>query len=66
MATAIAAKGQVAVAAALDAVDRGLEMTLAHGLAYEARAFGRVCATADKAEGVAAFIAKRPPQFQDR
>lgn len=66
LAGAIAAKGQVAVATALDTIDRGAEMALDDALAYEARAFGRVCATEDKNEGVTAFIEKRPAQFKDR
>ncbi|MBC7541372.1 MAG: enoyl-CoA hydratase/isomerase family protein [Candidatus Sericytochromatia bacterium] len=66
LATAIAAKGQIAVATALDTIDRGLAMSLDDGLAYEARGFGRVCATDDKNEGISAFLEKRAPQFQDR
>jgi enoyl-CoA hydratase/carnithine racemase len=66
LATTIAAKGGVAIAAILDTVDRGLAMSLDDGQAYEARSFGRLCATADKNEGIAAFLEKRPPQFQDR
>ena len=66
LATAIAAKGQIAVATALDTIDRGLAMSLDDGLAYEARGFGRVCATDDKLEGITAFLEKRAPQFQDR
>ena len=66
LAKTIANKGGVALGTALDAIDRGLDMALDDGLAYEARSFGRLCATADKGEGIAAFLAKRPAQFQDR
>lgn len=66
LAQSIATKGGVAIATILDAVDRGLAMSLDDGQAYEARSFGRLCATADKTEGVTAFIEKRPAQFQDR
>jgi enoyl-CoA hydratase/carnithine racemase len=66
LAAAIAAKGQIAVATALDTIDRGLMMGQDGGLAYEARGFGRLCATDDKNEGISAFLEKRAPQFQDR
>jgi enoyl-CoA hydratase/carnithine racemase len=66
LAAGIAAKGGVAIGTILDAVDRGLEMGLDDGQAYEARSFGRLCATADKNEGISAFLEKRAPQFQNR
>lgn len=63
LAALIAAKGPAAVAACKAAVDRGLETTLAEGLAVEAEAFARCFATADQKEGMAAFIDKRPARF---
>jgi enoyl-CoA hydratase/carnithine racemase len=66
LAQTIAAKGGVAIGTILDAVDRGLAMSLDDAQAYEARSFGRLCATADKNEGVTAFIEKRAANFQDR
>ncbi|MBI2875164.1 MAG: enoyl-CoA hydratase/isomerase family protein [Firmicutes bacterium] len=66
LASTIASRGPVAVRAAKEAIDRGLEVTLAEGLALEAALFGRTCSTEDKNEGVAAFLEKRPPRFQDR
>ena len=60
------AKGGLSISAILDTVDRGLAMALDDGQAYEARSFGRLCATADKQEGISAFLEKRAPQFQDK
>ncbi len=38
---------------------------MAEGLAREAELFGALCETADKKEGVQAFLEKRPPKFGD-
>jgi enoyl-CoA hydratase len=40
-------------------------MPLAEGLAYERRAFHAMFATHDQKEGMAAFSAKRKPDFKD-
>jgi enoyl-CoA hydratase/carnithine racemase len=66
LARKIAAKGQVAVALILQAVEQGLEQPLDRGLALEAELFGRVAQTEDCKEGVSAFFQKRQPQFKDR
>ena len=50
----------LAIERTLLAVDSGLDRTLEDGLAEEARHFGQCCSTHDKAEGTAAFLAKRP------
>ena len=44
-------------------VQRGMETTLAGGLALEAAAVREILASADYAEGLAAFAEKRQPQF---
>ena len=66
LARKIAAKGAVAMAEALRAIEEGNDQPLAQGLAIEAKAFGRVAATEDCKEGVRAFVEKRQPQFKDR
>jgi enoyl-CoA hydratase len=66
MATKIAAKGQIAVLAAKEAVNRAYETTLAEGLLFERRLFQSLFATEDQKEGMAAFVAKREAQFRDR
>lgn len=63
---AIAANAPVAVAYALEAVNRGMETSQSEGLALEAAYFGLCAATADKQEGTAAFLQKRAPQFRGR
>jgi len=55
--------GPAAVAAAMRAVDRGLDGSLEEGLAIESSLFGEVTTTADCKEGVAAFLEKRKPVF---
>ena len=62
----ILAMGPLAVQLALEAVDRGLDMTLDEGLLLEANHFGLLAATRDMKEGLAAFLEKRPPRFEGR
>ncbi|MGH2670830.1 MAG: enoyl-CoA hydratase-related protein, partial [bacterium] len=62
----ILAQGPLAVRLALEAVDRGLEMTLEEGLLLEANHFGLLAATADMKEGLTAFLEKRPAKFAGR
>jgi enoyl-CoA hydratase/carnithine racemase len=52
-----------ALRAAKMAVDGGLEMDLASGLAWESQLFAALFATDDKREGMAAFVEKRKPKF---
>jgi enoyl-CoA hydratase len=65
-AEAIAALSLPAVIAAKNAVDRAFETTLAEGIRAERQAFYALFATADQKEGMAAFVEKRPPSFQNR
>jgi len=62
----ILANGPLAVKLVMEAVDRGLEMTLEQGLALEADAFGLVAATEDMKEGLTAFLEKRRARFQGK
>jgi enoyl-CoA hydratase/carnithine racemase len=41
-------------------------MSLEEGLLLEANHFGLLAGTADMKEGLAAFLAKRPPKFEGR
>jgi enoyl-CoA hydratase/carnithine racemase len=52
-----------ALRAAKIAVDGGLDMDLASGLAWESQLFAALFATDDKNEGMAAFVEKRKPKF---
>jgi enoyl-CoA hydratase/carnithine racemase len=53
----------LALRAAKLAVDGGLDVGLPAGLAWESQLFAGLFATADRAEGMAAFVEKRPPTF---
>ncbi len=64
LALEIAANAPLAIAETLRTVDEGLDLPLDAALAREAAAFARLCASADKAEGAAAFLAKRLPAWQ--
>src|ERR1700681_3806979 len=66
IAAKIIANGPLAVQYAMEAVNKGMEMTLAEGLYLEATLFGVCCATEDKKEGTAAFLEKRPAQFKGK
>ncbi len=57
-------RGPVALGLAKEAVRRGLGVTLEQGLEIEADLFGLAVSTKDFREGVAAFLAKRKPEFK--
>ena len=62
----IIANAPLAVQYAMEAVHKGMEMTLQEGLYLEATLFGVCCATEDKKEGTTAFLEKRPAQFKGK
>lgn len=64
MAAAILKNGPLAVAAALDVVDRGLDLPLDAALELESQRFGALADTADMREGTSAFLEKRPAVFR--
>src|SRR5437868_7166906 len=66
LAQKIVANAPVAVQYAMEAVNKGMEMTLSEGLYLEATLFGLCCATEDKKEGTTAFLEKRAPQFKGK
>jgi enoyl-CoA hydratase len=66
MAQGLAASAPVAIRYAMDAIDRGLEMTQAEGCAMEAALFGLVASTDDMREGTRAFLEKRKAEFKGR
>ena len=66
VAETIAAMSLPSVLAAKEAVNRAFETTLAEGVRFERRVFHSLFATADQKEGMAAFIAKRPPKFENK
>lgn len=66
IAGAIAARGPIATRLAKEAVHRGVEMPLDQALRYELDLTVLLQSTADRAEGVRAFVEKRPPRFIGR
>jgi enoyl-CoA hydratase len=62
----LASLSRPAVAAAKEAVNRAYETTLSEGLSAERNLFHGTFALEDRSEGMAAFIAKRPPAFKNR
>lgn len=66
LASAIAAQPPLAVRLAKEAVRRTDELPLREGLAFERRAFFLLFASEDQAEGMTAFVDKRPPAWQGR
>lgn len=62
----IAEKSMITSMVIKEAVDRSFETTLHEGLLFERRLFHALFATDDQAEGMAAFVEKREPQFRDK
>jgi enoyl-CoA hydratase/carnithine racemase len=65
-ATELAAGPTVALAVAKRVIGAGFDLPLGEALALEAAGFRECFGTADAAEGVAAFLGKRPPRFSGR
>ncbi|MCY3584489.1 MAG: enoyl-CoA hydratase/isomerase family protein [Acidimicrobiaceae bacterium] len=62
----LAGAGPLALEFAKEAVHRGSELPLADGLRLEGDLNHQLAATEDRAEGLAAFFDKRPPDFSGR
>jgi enoyl-CoA hydratase len=62
----ILANGPLAVALCIEAIDRGLEMSLEEGLILEANHFGLLAATDDMGVGTRAFMEKHAPAFKGK
>jgi len=66
VAETIAAMSLPAVLAAKEAVNRAFETSLAEGVRFERRVFHALFSTHDQKEGMAAFVEKRKPKFENR
>jgi enoyl-CoA hydratase/carnithine racemase len=59
----MAAKSPVSLAYIKEAIHKGMDLTLEHGLGLEADLYYLIHTTGDRTEGIKAFREKRPPQF---
>jgi len=66
LAADVAACGPLALSQAKLAIDGGLDLPLAAGLALEQSCYEVVLGSDDRNEGLAAFAEKRPPAFKGR
>ncbi|MBA8838963.1 enoyl-CoA hydratase-related protein [Ochrobactrum sp. RH2CCR150] len=60
----IAGNAPISVRQAKQSIHRGLQMSLADGLAFEIECYNRMVSTEDRHEGVRAFNEKRQPVFR--
>lgn len=66
LAESIASKGPTALRFIKEAVNKGLDLTLEQGLRLEGDLYFLLHTTADRTEGINAFLKKRPPKFKNR
>ena len=62
----MAAKSPVSLAYVKEAIHKGMDLTLEHGLGLEADLYYLIHTTGDRTEGIKAFREKRPPQFMGK
>ena len=62
----IIANAPLSVKYSLEAVNKGMETSVAEGLLLEASLFAVCASTDDKKEGTSAFIEKRSPNFRGK
>jgi len=66
LAAEFASKAPMAMRYCIQAVNEGLETSLAEGQVIESTYFGLCCATEDKKEGMTAFLEKRTAEWTGR
>jgi enoyl-CoA hydratase len=64
LAKTIAAAAPLALRYIKEAVNKGLDLTLEQGLRLEADLYFLIHTTADRTEGITAFLKKKPPKFK--
>ncbi|MCB0350281.1 MAG: enoyl-CoA hydratase/isomerase family protein [Bdellovibrionales bacterium] len=65
LAASISKRSPLGVALAKKSINQGYDLDQTAGMSLEAKLFAEVFASADKKEGVAAFLEKRAPNFND-
>jgi enoyl-CoA hydratase len=66
LAQKVAARSQIAIRMAKDAVNKAFELSLQEGLDYEKRNFYLLFGTEDRVEGMNAFVEKRQAEWKHR
>ena len=66
MAEAMASKSPMSLRYIKETVKKGLDLTMEQGLRLEADLYFLLHTTADRTEGIKAFLGKRPPQFKGK
>ena len=66
MAQKIASRAPLAISAAKEAINLGLDVDLKSGCLHEAGLFAAICGTEDKNEGTMAFMEKRKAEFKGK
>lgn len=66
MAEKIMKNAPIAISQCKEAINRGMQMDIDDGIAFEAEAFGLCFATQDQKEGMTAFIERREKNFRNR
>jgi enoyl-CoA hydratase/3-hydroxyacyl-CoA dehydrogenase len=66
LAEQIASRAPLGVRWVKQVIDRGLDAPLAAGLYLEGESAGHTFGTADRSEGMRAFLERRPPRFQGK
>src|ERR1700761_9860467 len=62
----IAGNAPISTRQAKQSIRRGVDMSIADGLAFEIEAYNRMVPTSDRREGVNAFNEKRKPDFKGK
>jgi enoyl-CoA hydratase/carnithine racemase len=66
IAQTMATKSPLALSFAKEAINKGMDLTLAQGLQLEADLYFLLHTTKDRTEGIKAFLEKRPPKFKGK